>query len=186
MQIFGGAYIGRFQPFHKGHYNALKWILRREGSVVLCIGSAQHSHKPENPFTYAERYEMIWLQLREDGLLEKVAIVGVPDSEMHSTWVSLLLHYCPKFRMAYSNEPLTVRLLKEAGVPVHPIPFFDRKVYEATRIRKLMASGEDWHSLVPPKVYEYIVKNQLDRRVMELFTDKKKLESEISSSEALP
>ena len=178
--MFGAAYIGRFQPFHKGHYSALKWILEREGSVVICIGSAQHSHRPENPFTFAERYEMIWLQLRADGLLDRVAIVGVPDSDMHSTWVALVLHYCPPFKTAYSNDPLTVRLFREAGIPVHPIPFFSRDRYEATRIRQLMAAGGGWEELVPPMVASYIRERRLDVRVRQLFRDRRELESEIA------
>jgi len=183
--MFDAAYIGRFQPFHNGHYRALKWILEREGSVVVCIGSAQHSHKPDNPFTFAERYEMIWLQLRSDGLLDRVAIVGVPDSDMHSTWVSLVLHYCPPFKTAYSNEPLTVRLFKEAGIPVHPIPFFNRDMYEATRIRSLMAMGGEWENLVPPMVAAYIKERGLDLRVRQLFADKRELESKIAKGDVV-
>ncbi|MEM3715338.1 MAG: adenylyltransferase/cytidyltransferase family protein, partial [Nitrososphaeria archaeon] len=60
VMTVNAVYIGRFQPFHNGHYAALKWILEKEKSpIILCIGSAQYSHTVENPFTAGERIEMI-------------------------------------------------------------------------------------------------------------------------------
>ena len=36
-------FIGRFQPFHKGHLAAIKWILKKEGKIFIVIGSNQQS-----------------------------------------------------------------------------------------------------------------------------------------------
>lgn len=174
IMVVDAIYIGRFQPFHNGHYAALKWILEREKPpIVLCIGSAQYSHTTENPFTVGERIEMIWNQLQSDNLNSHVIFSAVPDSDIHSTWVSLVEHYCPKFRRVYSNDPLTQILFRERGVEVLPIPFFNRESYEATKIRHLIANDEKWEHLVPPKIAEYIKTYKLDERIKRLFKNKK-------------
>ncbi len=51
--------IGRFQPFHKGHLEIIKTILKDNDHVIIGIGSAQFSHTLTNPFTAGERYLMI-------------------------------------------------------------------------------------------------------------------------------
>ncbi len=171
--VVNAIYIGRFQPFHNGHYAALKWILNKEGPpIALCIGSAQYSHTIENPFTVGERIEMIWNQLAIDNLNSQIIICAVPDSEIHSAWVSLVEHYCPKFKRAYSNDSLTRILFMERGIEILPIPFFNRELYEATKIRQLIANNENWEHLVPPKIAEYIKINKLDERIKTLFRNK--------------
>ena len=165
-----GAYVGRFQPFHKGHLRALKWILEREEEVVLVVGSAQYSHTRENPFTLGERLEMIWRVLKEEGILERVIPVGVPDTnKQHNLWVQVVLTMAPRFDRVYSNDPMTRRLFKERGFEVRSIPFFDRDVYCATRIREKIARGEEWEELVPPAVAEVVKSVGGVERIRELY-----------------
>src|SRR5436189_227334 len=52
-------FIGRFQPFHRGHLAMVRRILESNEEIIVGIGSAQYSHTGENPFTAGERYEMI-------------------------------------------------------------------------------------------------------------------------------
>jgi bifunctional NMN adenylyltransferase/nudix hydrolase len=59
--------IGRFQPFHNGHRELLEHALRSAGTVVVVLGSAFHARNAKNPFTCAEREEMI--------------LLGVPEAE---------------------------------------------------------------------------------------------------------
>lgn len=51
--------IGRFQPFHSGHFAALQDALQTFDQVVIGIGSAHRARTPRNPFTWQERAEMI-------------------------------------------------------------------------------------------------------------------------------
>lgn len=152
-----GFYIGRFQPFHYGHLKALNWILEREKEVIVGIGSAQFSHTLRNPFTLSERVEMVWRVIKSRNLTSRVLILGLPDTdEQHSMWVSLIKSYIPKFDRAYTNDPLSYVLFREAGIEVSNIPFFERNKYEATKIRQLMIKGDNWEELVPPEVAEVI------------------------------
>jgi bifunctional NMN adenylyltransferase/nudix hydrolase len=51
--------IGRFQPFHNGHLGLLRRAADFGERVVVVLGSAGASSSPRNPFSAAEREEMI-------------------------------------------------------------------------------------------------------------------------------
>jgi nicotinamide-nucleotide adenylyltransferase len=63
---------------------------------------------------------------------------------------------CPPFRTVYSNNPLTRRLFEEAGYRVERSPLYNRRDYSGKEVRRRMASGGDWRSLVPDAVAEVI------------------------------
>jgi len=150
--------VGRFQPFHLGHLGAVKAVLKEVDELVIVIGSAQYSHSLNDPFTAGERLIMIRFALREAKLSSsRLWIVPVPDVNLHMLWVSAVEGYTPKFKVCYTNEPLTHRLFAEAGYTVKSIPFFDRKQYMSTVIRQRMLRGDDsWRDLVPKSVADFI------------------------------
>ena len=150
--------MGRFQPFHLGHLGAVKAVLKEVDELVIVIGSAQYSHSLNDPFTAGERLIMIRFALREAKLSSsRLWIVPVPDVNLHMLWVSAVEGYTPKFKVCYTNEPLTHRLFAEAGYTVKSIPFFDRKQYMSTVIRQRMLRGDDsWRDLVPKSVADFI------------------------------
>jgi nicotinamide-nucleotide adenylyltransferase len=156
-----GLYVGRFQPFHLGHLGAIKAVLKEVDELVIVIGSAQYSHKPNNPFTAGERLVMIRQALQEAKVnYSRLWIVPVPDVHLHMIWVSALEGYTPKFNVVFSNESLTRRLFTESGYEVKNISFFDRKIYMSTLIREKMVKGESWRELVPESVADFI--NEID------------------------
>ena len=57
--------IGRFQPLHLGHLALVQATLATAPLCVVVIGSAFQARTPKNPFTWAERAEMIRLALPE-------------------------------------------------------------------------------------------------------------------------
>ena len=154
-----GLYVGRFQPFHKGHLKAIKEVLKKVEEIVIVIGSAQYSHNIHNPFTAGERIVMVRQALEEANVnYSKVWIVPVPDVHLHMLWVSALEGYTPHFNIVFSNEPLTRRLFMENKYKVKKITFFERKQYNSTSIREKMLTNERWEDLVPISVVEYITK----------------------------
>jgi nicotinamide-nucleotide adenylyltransferase len=153
-----GLYVGRFQPFHTGHLNAIKDVLKEVQELVIVIGSAQYSHNINNPFTAGERLVMIRRALQEAGVdYSRLWVVPVPDVHLHMLWVSALEGYTPKFNVVYSNEPLTRRLFIEAGYEVRSIRFFQRKVFTSTLVREKMLKDETWKILVPKSVADFII-----------------------------
>jgi nicotinamide-nucleotide adenylyltransferase len=152
-----GIFVGRFQPFHKGHLKVAKDILERVDELVIVVGSAQYSHRLDNPFTTGERITMIRRAMKEGGIQpSKYWIVPVPDVHVHMIWVAQVVGYSPKFDVVYTNEPLSRRLFIEAGFNVEPVPFHKREVYSATEIRKRILNGENWEELVPKSVANFI------------------------------
>jgi nicotinamide-nucleotide adenylyltransferase len=164
-----GLYIGRFQPFHTGHTEAIKYALKKVDELIIAIGSAQYSYTLDNPFTTGERITMIRKGLHESGIdTSKYQIVPIPDINIHTLWIAYVKSYTPQFDLVFSNEPLTSRLFKEAGIMVERIPYFERNIYSATEIRKRMVSNEDWQSLMPKNVSSYIEKIGGVDRIIEL------------------
>lgn len=152
-----GLFVGRFQPFHLGHLEAVKDILEKIDELVIVVGSSQYSHRIDNPFTAGERVTMIRKALEEQGISpSRYWIVPVPDVHVHMTWVSQVLGYTPRFNVVYTNDPLTRRLFIEAGYEVKPVPFYKRKLYSATEIRKRMLNGQNWEKLIPNSVIQFI------------------------------
>ena len=157
MEFKRGLYVGRFQPFHNGHLDAVKYVLQNIDELIVVIGSAQYSHNNHNPFTAGERIVMIRQALLEANVnLDKLWIVPVPDVHLHMLWVSAVEGYTPKFTTVYSHEPLTRRLFMEAGYKVNDLPLFDRKVYISTLIRENMIKNKNWTTLVPKAVATFI------------------------------
>lgn len=59
MEYDVAVFIGRFQPFHKGHEDIIKEALKRANKVMILVGSSFAPRSYRNPFTYAERIRMI-------------------------------------------------------------------------------------------------------------------------------
>lgn len=153
-----GLYVGRFQPFHLGHLNAIEDVLKEVDELIIVIGSAQYSHNFTNPFTAGERLVMVRRALEESGVeVNRVWIVPVPDVHLHMMWVSSVEGYTPHFDIVYSNEPLTQRLFTEARYEVKHTSFFNRKEYSSTEIREKIVKDQDWQKLVPKSVAAFIM-----------------------------
>jgi len=169
-----GLYVGRFQPFHLGHLEAIEDVLKEVDELAIVIGSAQYSHKINNPFTAGERLVMIRRALQEAGMdYSRLWVVPVPDVHLHMLWVSALEGYTPHFDVVYSNEPLTRRLFMEAGYKVESVRFFQRKTYTSTLVREKMLTGESWTTLVPKSVADFIIEIDGVNRLRDLArTDK--------------
>jgi nicotinamide-nucleotide adenylyltransferase len=164
-----GLFVGRFQPFHKGHLEVTKRILKEVDELVIIVGSSQYSHRLDNPFTSGERITMIRKAIQEERIeLSRIWIIPVPDLHQHALWVSQIVSYSPKFEVVYANEPLTRRLFMEAGFRVESMPFIKREVYLATEIRKRMLAGENWKELVPSSVAKFIEEIEGDTRLRQL------------------
>jgi nicotinamide-nucleotide adenylyltransferase len=149
-----GFYIGRFQPYHQGHHEMVRRITEEVDELVLGIGSADQSHTTRNPFTAGERIMMITKATLDTDLVTYA--VPIEDLNRNSVWVSHVQSMSPRFEVAYSNNPLVVRLFEEAGVEVRQSPMFRRDVLEGTELRERMIHGRNWQDLVPDAVVDVI------------------------------
>jgi cytidyltransferase-related domain len=74
-----GVFIGRFQPFHKGHLQVVLAALEQCRNLVILLGSANRGRDTRNPFTASERAAVIADCLEEAGVLERCEIADLPD-----------------------------------------------------------------------------------------------------------
>lgn len=72
-----GLYIGRFQPFHKGHLSVVLEALDHCDKLIIAIGSAQESGTEKNPFAFELRKELIRRSLWGRG--NRCIIIGIND-----------------------------------------------------------------------------------------------------------
>jgi nicotinamide-nucleotide adenylyltransferase len=149
-----GIYIGRFQPYHEGHHAMVERIAGEVDELVLGIGSADQSHTARNPFTAGERIMMLTKATADMDLITYA--VPIEDLNRNAVWVSHVQSMSPRFDVAYSNNPLVVRLFGEAGVEVRQSPMYRREEFEGTEVRDRIAEDGDWESLVPDAVVETI------------------------------
>ncbi|WP_254537292.1 nicotinamide-nucleotide adenylyltransferase [Halomarina litorea] len=145
-----GFYIGRFQPYHAGHHAMVERIADDVDELVLGIGSADQSHTVHDPFTAGERIMMITKAVKDLDIITYA--VPIEDLDRNAVWVSHVQSMSPNFEVAYSNNPLVIRLFEEAGVEVRSSPMFRREELEGTEVRERIRTDGDWESLVPEAV----------------------------------
>ncbi len=170
-----GMIVGRFQPFHLGHFNAIKYILSEVDDLIVIIAASQQSHLPDNPFTAGERFDMIHNSLvAELKDVTRVIIIPANDIKDNSLWVAHLTRLVPKFDVVFTNSPLVGYLFKQAGIEVRNTPIYEREEYSANHIRELIvADKQSWKKLVPKAVVEVIKEIEGVNRLKTIYsTDK--------------
>ncbi|HET9009076.1 MAG TPA: nicotinamide-nucleotide adenylyltransferase [Nitrosarchaeum sp.] len=162
-----GLMMGRFQPFHLGHLDLAKQILKECDEVIIAITSSQFNYLQKDPFTAGERIEMIHNSLKESTIdLSRCIVVAIENQFNIATWASYLKAALPHFDKVYSGNEYVKMLLADSAIDVVPPKFLDRTKYNATNIRSMIISGDDWQKLVPNTVVKFLekinAKNRLD------------------------
>ena len=143
-----GLLIGRFQPFHLGHLEALQFALSKVDKLWLGLGSSNKPMEKTNPFTIEERKQMI-LSSIDDSIKNKISIYSIPDLDNHVKWIENIDTIVPDYQIVFSNDPMTEHLYSKRDVNVMTIPFFKRDQLSGTRLRDLIKSDQKWDDLVP-------------------------------------
>jgi nicotinamide-nucleotide adenylyltransferase len=164
-----GLFVGRFQPFHRGHLELVRTVIASDPSrrLLVVVGSAEKSFTWENPFTAGERFEMMGRAL-EEASIPRVDIVPVADIDRHGLWVRHLEELLPPFDRIYSHNPLTLRLFQRAGYPTESPPLIERTRLEGSRVRDKLSRGQDVSELLPPAVAQYLAEIDAAERLKTL------------------
>ncbi len=154
-----GLMMGRFQPFHLGHLDLVKQILKECDEVIITITSSQFNYLDKDPFTAGERIEMIHNSLKESNVdLTRCLILAIENQFNISTWLSYIKSMLPHFDKVYSGNEYVKMLLADSKIEVVKPVFLDREQYNATAIRSMIVSDGDWEKFVPSAVSGFIKK----------------------------
>jgi len=143
-----GLLIGRFQPFHLGHLDAIHFALSKVEKLWLGIGSTNKPPQKNNPFSADERKEMILGSLN-DTILKKIQIYYIPDLENHLKWIENIDSILPEFDIVFTNDELTEHLYSKRKTNVISVPFTQRDSFSGTNVREKILSDQKWEHLVP-------------------------------------
>lgn len=138
--------IGRFQPFHIGHYMAIKAVIIKEklDKIIIGIGSAQLQNQIENPFNYDERKTMVELSFKKK---DNIKIFPIVDINNHDKWVKHVVKVVPHFDFVLTNNEITKKLFEKEGYSVKALPI--KNIISGTEIRELIVNGNDYQNLLP-------------------------------------
>jgi len=143
-----GLLIGRFQPFHLGHLDAVLFGLSRTDNLFIGIGSSNKSNERRNPFSAEERTEMIISSI-ESSMIDRLKIFDIPDVDNHEKWTFEIDQIVPKYDVVFSNDEFTKTLFEKRNIDVIPVVLKDREKFSGTNIRELIADNKNWQDLVP-------------------------------------
>ena len=162
-----GLLIGRFQPFHLGHLEALHFALSKVDKLWIGLGSSNKPVEKNNPFSAVERKEMI-LSSIDDSMKNKISVYFIPDLDNHVKWIEKIDTIVPKFDIIFSNDPLIDHLYSKRTIQITLIPFLKRDTLSGTNIRNLIISDQEWENFVPEGTKNFLNNINVKERLKNL------------------
>ncbi|GIR00459.1 MAG: nicotinamide-nucleotide adenylyltransferase [Methanobacteriota archaeon] len=167
--------LGRFQPFHKGHAYLVQEALSK-GPTVIAIGSSESESTMDNPWSAAEREEMIraWLAGRD------AKIVHIPDINDPPNWVEHATKFHGEGTLVTSDEKTKI-LYESSNFPVDWVDLTNRESYEGWRVRatlKMLSTVYETDGLrevmlhsIPTAVVDWLIDNDALYRLYSMSRD---------------
>lgn len=155
--------IGRFQPFHLGHYALLQEALNYSDKTILIFGSCNKPCSLKNPWNAGERQTMVDLSLKISEIL-KIDSVYMNDYSSDDAWLQAMRTEIYKITKdsqditlvghAHDSSSYYLNLFPEWKLKV--IPNFDQFPH-ATKIRELyFSNNEEYKNYLHPNVVNYL------------------------------
>jgi len=160
------VFVGRFQPFHRGHLEAIEWILNQTNEVYIVIGSMQEFGRIDNPLDFSTRKEILEVALKEANI-KNYKIFGLPDFGNDAAWGKKLLEITglkAEKTVLVSLNDWVVSCAKKIGIEAADHPMFCDNL-SATQVRQTMFGGFEWQKLVPSAVADYLKNNGLAQKI---------------------
>ena len=143
------VFIGRFQPFHKGHLYNITQALKVSSKLLINVGSSFNAPNIKNPFSFEQRKQMIESDLKAVGIdLSKIVIEPLADYYyQEEKWQQALRQNVAKHSKTTDNVAIVghekdassyyLKSFSEWGF----IPVDNYKSYNATDFRKEYYDG---------------------------------------------
>ena len=155
--------VARWKPVHLGHVPVLHALCQQAELALIGIGSANR-YNARNPFTLDETTEMLTLVLAG---YDNYTLIPVPDLDDGPRWRLMILDLFGPLDAYVTANPYVAHLLIEDYPLIKPVALVaeaHRIAVDGAMVRRAMAKGDDWQTLVPPEIAHYIQERQLDDR----------------------
>lgn len=153
------VFIGRFQPFHRGHRKVVEKYSEQSDDFCIAIGSAGEQETEDNPLSFEERRSII------QACYPDLEIVGIDDTERtdegDGEWLEEVRNRTNADTVISGNK-IVQRIVEASEMDLERPELHDPEIYSGTAIRRRIKSGEEWRYLVP-KCAEETIADLLDR-----------------------
>jgi NAD+ synthase len=159
-------FVGRFQPFHNGHLEAIKWILGQTDKVAIAIGSMQEYNTLRHPLEFKDRKAIVEAALKEAGI-KNYKLFGLPDFYNDVAWTKKMLEsagIAADKAVLVSLNGWATTSAQNFGVQTAKHPVFCNDL-SATQVRETIVAGFDWEELVPAAVAGYLKDGGLIQKI---------------------
>ncbi|HJN55745.1 MAG TPA: hypothetical protein QF646_05105 [Candidatus Poseidoniales archaeon] len=136
----GDIVLGRFQPFHLGHAGLLTSVLDAASPaiVMVAIGSANAGIGPNDPWSAAERQEMIEAWAEDEGHSDRLRFVHIPDINDPPNWVKHAEMYHGTSGVLHTSDASTESLYEESGWIIQRHELLNREDLVGWRVRETL------------------------------------------------
>ena len=147
-------YIGRFQPLHCGHIHLLN-MAKKQGDVLVLVGSATESRSIKNPFPISLIYKMLKPYAT---FMESISDYPTDDSP----WLAEIQEKVSKYDYKYDNVFIIGHEKDESSYYLNNFPQWNLKKVSnyqninATAIREELFRGNIPENLLPENVIEIL------------------------------
>ncbi len=146
------VFLGRFQPLHNGHHQAIEQLKEDYSDLAIVIGSADKSRTEDNPLTADERERVI------KSCFPDVEVLQLEDNESDKVWAKKLEEFEPD--LVVSGNKNVRNILEEfTSLEVEKPEMFHPDIYSGSEVRRRIKSDEEWRYLIPAcskqKIEEY-------------------------------
>lgn len=167
-------FIGRFQPLHLGHLDAIKQIIAKDyHRIVIGLGSSQEKNTRKNPFDLEERQVLMKQVLAKTFPKIIFEILAIPDFANSRKWLEYILKHSPSFEAVFTGNPYVEFCFKESNKKIYKLKV--NLPIKATSIRYQVAEkSDDWQDKVPLEVVNRLSTKDWQKRFKNIFKDGKK------------
>lgn len=140
------GFLGRFQPFHLGHYKVIEERLNDFDNFVVIVGSAGKARSDENPLTFEERKSLI------QACFPSLEIIPLEDKgkteDGNRKWAENLEDI--GIDAIISRNDLVKEIVKvHTTLKLVKQDLYEKNIYSGTEVRRRINSGEEWRYLTP-------------------------------------
>ncbi|QEO56441.1 bifunctional nicotinamide-nucleotide adenylyltransferase/Nudix hydroxylase [Francisella marina] len=144
------VFIGRFQPFHRGHLHNILVALENSKKIIINVGSSFNAPNIKNPFSFEFRRQMIIEDLKVAGVdLSLVEIEPLADYfYQEQKWEESLRQNVYKYARLGETIAIVGHIKDDSSYYIKSfpewgyIPVDNYKNYNATEFRKYFYKGE--------------------------------------------